>query len=85
MVTRNFSRAERRRVPQDANRPRTRPKHSDRDVAKVRPLSAERDAYPQGSDLLKISVVERFFRPPIGWSTTNARANGRKMRIGGAP
>jgi hypothetical protein len=67
-MTRKFSRAERRRVPQHTSRP----------------LSAERDGYPQGSDFLKISVVERFFRPPIGWSTTDARANGRKMRIGGA-
>jgi hypothetical protein len=75
---------ERRRVPQDTNRPSTHPKHSDRAVARVRPLTAERDAYPKDGDMLNNSVLGRFFWSLTSRSATDGRVDGRKMRMGGA-
>jgi hypothetical protein len=63
MATRNSSGVERRRVPLDANRPRTHPKHSDRKATKICPPIAERRDVSAEGDVLErlsrsISLVE---------------------------
>jgi hypothetical protein len=78
MATRNSSGVERRRVPLDANRPRTHPKHTGRKATKVRPPSAEGDECPKHGD-----VLDRPSRALTGWPTTDAHIDGQEMRIGG--
>jgi hypothetical protein len=56
MATRNFSGVELRRVPLDANRPRTHPKHSGRKAMKVRePIAERRDVSAEGDVLERLS------------------------------
>lgn len=56
MATRNSSGVERRRVPVDANRPRTHPHHPGRKATKVRPPSpGRRDVSPDGDVLERLS------------------------------
>jgi hypothetical protein len=67
MAARNSSGVERRRVPLDANRPRTHPKHSGRKATKVRPPSAARGDVSADDDVLErlsrsISLVETIAR-----------------------
>ena len=67
MATRNSSGVERRRVPLDANRPRTHPKHPGHKATKVRPPSAERRGVSADGDVLErlsraISLVETIAR-----------------------
>ncbi len=80
MATRNSSGVARRRVPLDANRPRTHPKHSCRKATKVPPPSAEGDERLTDGD-----VLQRLSRAPTGWPTIDARVDGQEMRIGGEP
>ncbi len=79
MATRNCSEVERQRVPLDANRPRTHPKHSGRKATKVPPPSAEGDERRMDGD-----VLQRLSPTPTGWLTTDVRVDGQEMRIGGA-
>jgi hypothetical protein len=79
MATRNSSGVERRRVPLDANRPRTHPKHSGRKATKVPPPPAE-----GGERLTDGDGLQRLSRASTGWPTTDAHDDGQDMRRGGA-
>lgn len=79
MATRNSSGVARRRVPLDANRPRTHPKHSGRKATKIPPPSA-----PGDERLTHGGVVQRLSGAPTGRPMTDAPVDGQEMRIGGA-
>ena len=79
MATRNSSGVERRRVPLDANRPRTHPKHSGHTATKARSSSSERDERLTDGD-----VVERLSHAPTG-RPAGVRVDAQEMRIGGEP
>lgn len=85
MATRNSSGVERRRVPLDANRPRTHPNYSCRKATKVHQPSAERDECAKDGDLLDRDVAERMSHALTGRPATGARVFAQQMRIGGEP
>ncbi len=74
MPARNSSEMERRGVPLDANRARTRhPKHSGRQAVKSRSAFAERNTVRGDCD-----VLERPSRALTGWLATGAGVGGQE-------